>query len=63
MTMLQFTRREDKQFPAQKSITELEHPSYYLHMPPNNFWLFPKIMTALKGPRFPDTEDIQKKKI
>jgi hypothetical protein len=30
---------------------------------PNNFWLLPKIKSGLKGRRFQDTEDIQKKKI
>jgi hypothetical protein len=27
----------------------------------NDFWLFPKIKSALKGQRFQDTEDTQKK--
>jgi hypothetical protein len=32
-----------KQFPAQKSITGMEHPPYSLDLAPNDFWLFPKI--------------------
>jgi hypothetical protein len=32
-----------KQFLAQKSITEMEHPSC------SDFWLFPKIKSASKG--------------
>jgi hypothetical protein len=31
-------------------------------MVPNDFWLFPKIKSALNGRRFQDIEDIQKKK-
>jgi hypothetical protein len=42
-----------KQFLAQKLITKMEHPF---------FWLFPKIKPALKGQRFQGTEDIKKKK-
>jgi hypothetical protein len=52
-----------KQFLAQKSITEMENPSYSLDLPPNDFWLFPHMksaLKALKGQRFHDTEDIQK---
>jgi hypothetical protein len=37
-----------KQFLAQKSITEMEHPSYAPDLAPNDFWLFPKIV-HLKG--------------
>jgi hypothetical protein len=42
-----------KQFLAQKSITDLA---------PNDFWLFPKIKSALKGRKFYVIEGIQKKK-
>jgi hypothetical protein len=28
---------------------------------PNDFWLFPEIKSALKGRKFQDTEDIQRK--
>jgi len=37
-----------KQFLAQKLITEMEHPPYSLNLAPNDFWLFPKIKSALK---------------
>jgi hypothetical protein len=37
-----------KQFLAQKSITEMENPSYSSALAPNNVWLFPKIKSALK---------------
>jgi len=43
-----------------KLITEMEHSTYSLHLAPNDFWLFPKIKSALKGRRFQDTENIQK---
>jgi hypothetical protein len=37
-----------KQFLAQKSITEMEHPSCSSYLAPDDFWLFPKIV-CLKG--------------
>jgi hypothetical protein len=49
-----------KQFLAQKSITEMEHTPYFPHFVANDFWLFPKIKSALKGRTFQDTEDIQR---
>jgi hypothetical protein len=48
-----------KQFLAQKLITELEHPSYSPDFALNDFWLFPKTKSDLKGRRFQDTENIQ----
>jgi hypothetical protein len=49
-----------KQFPAQKSITEMEHLPCLPDLAPNDVWLFPKIKSALKGLRFQDIEDIKK---
>jgi histone-lysine N-methyltransferase SETMAR len=49
-----------KQFLAQKSITEVEHPPYSPYLAPNDFCLFQKIKSASKGQRFQDTENIQK---
>jgi hypothetical protein len=49
-----------KAFLAQKSITEMEYPSYYPDLAPSDFWLFPKIKYTLKGCRFQDTEDTKK---
>jgi histone-lysine N-methyltransferase SETMAR len=43
-----------KQFLNNKSIMEMEHPLYSPDLSPNDFWLFPKIKPALKGPRFQD---------
>jgi histone-lysine N-methyltransferase SETMAR len=37
-----------KQFLAQKSITEMEHPPYSPDLVPNDFWLFPKVNSVLK---------------
>jgi hypothetical protein len=37
------------QFLAQKTITEMKHPSCYPDLVLNDFWLFPKIKSALKG--------------
>jgi hypothetical protein len=41
-----------KQFVVQESITEMEHLPCSPDMAPNDFWLFPKIKSALKGRRF-----------
>jgi len=48
-----------KQFLAQKSTTEMEHPLYSRDLTPNDFRLFPKIKSALKGRRFQDVENIK----
>jgi hypothetical protein len=50
-----------KQFLAQKLITEMEHTCIHTSpaLVPSDFWLFPKIKSALKGWRFQDTEDFQ----
>jgi hypothetical protein len=44
---------------AKKKIMKLDHPPYSPHLAPCNFWLFPKLKTALKGHRFSDVADIQ----
>jgi hypothetical protein len=49
MTMLQLTRHSVKQFLAQKLITEMKHSPYFPGLALNNFWLFTKIKSALKG--------------
>jgi hypothetical protein len=36
-----------KQFVAQKSITKMEHPPYSTDFAPHDFWLLPKIKSAL----------------
>jgi hypothetical protein len=41
-----------EQFLAQKLISEMEHPLNYPDLVPNDFWLFPKIKSALKGKKF-----------
>jgi hypothetical protein len=48
-----------QEFLAKKSIMKLDHPPYSLDLAWCNFWLFPKLKTALKGHRFSDTADIQ----
>jgi hypothetical protein len=48
-----------KQFPAQKSIIEMKHPSYPSDVASSDFWLFPKIKSALKGRRLQDTEHVK----
>jgi hypothetical protein len=49
-----------KQFLAQKSITEMEHPPSSPDTASNILWLFPKINSALMERRFQGTEGIQK---
>jgi len=51
-----------KQYLTQKPVTELEHPHCSPDLAPNDLWMFPKIKSVLKGLRFWDIEDIQKKK-
>jgi hypothetical protein len=41
-----------KQFLAHRSITEMEHPLSSPDLAQNDFWLSPKIKSALKGRRF-----------
>jgi hypothetical protein len=49
-----------KQFLAQKLIIEMEHIPCSPDLGLNDFWLFIKIKSTLKGWRFQDVEDIQK---
>jgi hypothetical protein len=49
-------------FLAQKSITEMEYPSYSPDLALNDFWLFPNINYAFKGRIFQNIEHIKKKK-
>jgi hypothetical protein len=62
MTMLQLTKCCQAVSGPKKSITEMEHPPYFPDLDPNDFWLFLKIKSAIKGRRLQDIEDIQKKK-
>jgi hypothetical protein len=39
----------------------MEYPPCSPDLAPNDFWLFPKIKSALKGQRFQGIEGIQKK--
>jgi hypothetical protein len=48
-----------REFLAKKSIMKLDHPPYSPDLAPWDFWLFPKLKTALKGHRFSDIADIQ----
>jgi hypothetical protein len=48
-----------KQFMSQKTITEIKHQPYSPYLAPNDFRLFPKIKSALKGRKFKDIENIQ----
>jgi hypothetical protein len=50
-----------KQFLDQKSTGGKEHPHYSPNLVLNDFLLFPKIWSTLKGPWFQDIEDIQNK--
>jgi hypothetical protein len=54
MTVLQLSRcfLSSKQFLAQKSITEMEHPPYSPHLALNDFWAFTKIKFALNRQGF-----------
>jgi hypothetical protein len=41
-----------------KSVAEVEHQLHFPDLAPNDFWLFPKIKSALKRRRFQNIEDI-----
>jgi hypothetical protein len=48
-----------QEFLATKSIMNFDLPPYSSDFAPCDFWLFPKLKTALKGHRFSDIADIQ----
>jgi hypothetical protein len=52
ITVLPYKVLSVKQFLAQKSITEMEHPPNSPDLVLNDFWLFPKIKSSLKGQDF-----------
>jgi hypothetical protein len=41
-------------------MQKLDHPPYSPDLPPCDFWLFPKLKTALKEQRFADLSYIQR---
>jgi hypothetical protein len=48
-----------REFSAKKSIMKMDHKPYSPDLVPCDFWLFPKLKTALKDHRFSDIADIQ----
>jgi len=61
MTVLQLTSQGTvcEAFSGPKTITEMEHPHSFPDLSLNDFWLFPKIKSALKKRRLEDTVDIK----
>ena len=49
-----------KVFLANNNVTTLEHPPYSPDLDPADFYLFPRLKSALKGRRFCDATDIIK---
>jgi len=47
-------------FLAKNSITKMDHPPYSPDLALCDFWLFPKLINALKGQRFACCSDIQR---
>ena len=47
------------EFLAKHRITQVTQPPYSPDLAPCNFWLFPKLKSALKGKRFQTTNEIQ----
>jgi hypothetical protein len=45
---------------AKNSIKKMDHPPYSPDAAPCDFWLFPRLKTALKGQRVSDLSDIQR---
>jgi histone-lysine N-methyltransferase SETMAR len=50
-----------KQFLADKRIPVLEHPPYSPDLAPCDFYLFPKVKSALKGTHFQSVEEVKAK--
>ena len=48
-----------RQYLAKHNIPTLQHPPYSPDLAPNDFWLFPRLKTKLKGTRFQSIEEIQ----
>jgi histone-lysine N-methyltransferase SETMAR len=48
-----------REFLAKKFIMKLDHPPYSSDLAPCDFWLFPKLKTALNSYRFSDITYIQ----
>ncbi|XP_071558193.1 histone-lysine N-methyltransferase SETMAR-like [Temnothorax nylanderi] len=46
-------------FLATNHITALEHPPYSPDLDPNDFWLFPKLKSAIKGKRYNNIHDME----
>jgi transposase len=49
-----------RDFLATNSIKKMDHPPYSPDLAPCDFWLFPKLKTALKGQTFADLSDIHR---
>jgi transposase len=49
-----------KDFLTKNNVTTLEHPPYSPDLAPADFYLFPQLISALKGVRFCDATDIIK---
>jgi hypothetical protein len=49
-----------KTFLAKHGVVEIIHPYHSPDVTASDFFLFPKVKTALKGKRFIDVEDIKK---
>jgi hypothetical protein len=47
-------------FLANNNVTTLEHSPYPPNLVPANFYLFPRLKSALKGQHFCDATDIKK---
>lgn len=48
-----------RQFLASRQVATLDHPPYSPDLAPSDFFLFPKLKSALKGNHFDDIEDIK----
>jgi len=51
--------QKELQFLSNKNITVCPHPLYSPDLAPCDFWLFPKVMMAMKGKRFESIQDIE----
>jgi len=52
-----------RSYPAKRQTSVVPHPPYSPDLAPEDFFLFPKLKTTLKGCRFPTIQEIQENAI
>jgi len=60
MTMFQHTGQFRIRISSKNNVTTLEHPTYSSDLSPFDFYMFARLVSAMKGERFCDATDIIK---